>query len=485
MANFTIDNTFSTTLAEIETTSSVHKNTDNAVYSRLINNDAAEHYFINVKEHGAVGDGVTDDTAAIQAALDAVATTKLAVFVPPGTYLCNVSMPDATCLFGTGPRTGTILKPFTDAAVVTIDSSSTARQNVEVHGLHILGDVTKASQDAILFTGNGINDWHKFSNLYITLSGRDGIHVDGRLIWASFQNTQIKTSERHGVFMDISAAGSGQINLCNFINVSCNGGKNHGWRIVGDSVGQIPQQCALINCESGSNSDGTNTVHGFYFTSVRGFNMINCWAETNGFDPTAADSTGLFIDGTFSFANSVWGGNYVEHNYGIRVEGGASNANVLTIDGGVRLNDGTVASSQSGLKVDANSMRVTYGDVWNGYTTPIDDVADGSAKKHVQMRSPLASALHTIVGSDATPSVALSNLFLTANGSSTTITMFDDGFTGQEITVIVNDTNTTIDFTGTNLLGNVGVDWSPTTGDHMTCVYDGTNWHCRVSDNTA
>lgn len=89
---------------------------------------------------------------------------------------------------------------------------------------------------------------------------------------------------------------------------------------------------------------------------------------------------------------------------------------------------------------------------------------------------------------DATPSVkttARYGIFKTANTVGTTITDFDDGYTGQVIYVIINDANTTIDFTASGLKGNVGADWSPTTGDHMTCFYDGTDWYCDVSDNTA
>ena len=41
---------------------------------------------MNVKDKGAVGDGRTDDSAAIQAAIDAVAGTRGTVLVPDGVY---------------------------------------------------------------------------------------------------------------------------------------------------------------------------------------------------------------------------------------------------------------------------------------------------------------------------------------------------------------------------------------------------------------
>lgn len=46
----------------------------------------------NVKAFGAVGDGVTDDTAAIQAAVDAAAPVNGIVFAPQGSYLLNTGI---------------------------------------------------------------------------------------------------------------------------------------------------------------------------------------------------------------------------------------------------------------------------------------------------------------------------------------------------------------------------------------------------------
>ena len=91
----------------------------------------------------------------------------------------------------------------------------------------------------------------------------------------------------------------------------------------------------------------------------------------------------------------------------------------------------------------------------------------------------------TFTAADATPSVLAGRNFVTANTGATTITDFDDGTDGQEIVVEIGDGNTTIDFTGTNLTGNGGSDWSPADGDHMRCVYNGSAWLCEVFDNTA
>jgi len=95
------------------------------------------------------------------------------------------------------------------------------------------------------------------------------------------------------------------------------------------------------------------------------------------------------------------------------------------------------------------------------------------------------SEFATFIDGDATPDVGDGNFFKTANTGATTITMFDGGSNGQVIHVVMGDSDTTIDFTGTNLEGNAGGDWATTTNDHMACIFDGTNWFCTISDNTA
>lgn len=51
---------------------------------------------INVRDHGAKGDGTTDDTAAIQAALNAAGANGTTVFVPKGRYMIDATEPATT-----------------------------------------------------------------------------------------------------------------------------------------------------------------------------------------------------------------------------------------------------------------------------------------------------------------------------------------------------------------------------------------------------
>ena len=64
----------------------------------------------NVLDYGAVGDGVTNDSAAIQAAIDASPN----VYFPTGVYLCNVNINSFFTWAGDGMKVS-VLKPFTTA----------------------------------------------------------------------------------------------------------------------------------------------------------------------------------------------------------------------------------------------------------------------------------------------------------------------------------------------------------------------------------
>jgi len=86
----------------------------------------------------------------------------------------------------------------------------------------------------------------------------------------------------------------------------------------------------------------------------------------------------------------------------------------------------------------------------------------------------------TLTVNSTTPTVQYVTEFVTANTVATSITNFTNGVDGQEITVRVNDANTTFDFTGSSLKGNVGVDFLATSGDVLFAKKQGSNWYCTI-----
>jgi hypothetical protein len=137
------------------------------------------------------------------------------------------------------------------------------------------------------------------------------------------------------------------------------------------------------------------------------------------------------------------------------------------------------------VSTDAPTIKFSRLQLYQGDQTEVASNAISRIVKYGAFDTSNRKTFQAFTDADDTPSVAGYINFKTANTGATTITDFDDGFDGQTIKVIINDANTTIDFTASGLKGNAGADWSPTTGDHMTCTYDGTDWFCDVSDNTA
>jgi hypothetical protein len=83
----------------------------------------------NVKAYGAIGDGVTDDRADIQSALDAAAAAGGGVvFLPAGTYLIKRSLflASKVTLCGAGIGVTTITKPASVKSLVTVNASAGA-----------------------------------------------------------------------------------------------------------------------------------------------------------------------------------------------------------------------------------------------------------------------------------------------------------------------------------------------------------------------
>jgi hypothetical protein len=121
-------------------------------------------YVVSVKDFGAKGDGVTDDTVAIQSALDSSQGTI--VTFPKGVYRCTSTLyvPSGTTLEGMGVG-GWRANPFSSQADVTLYDLTTG-SNLLFTGdgakVHYLDFVTK--NDEAGFSRSNINRLHNNAN---------------------------------------------------------------------------------------------------------------------------------------------------------------------------------------------------------------------------------------------------------------------------------------------------------------------------------
>ena len=141
---------------------------------------------MSVREFGATGDGKTDDTKAIQRALDAAGEVRGVVFVPPGVFLCaDLRMRPNTALLGVpswdyhGPG-GTALRLSNGAAKCLLNIGEAAGVTIDglgfdgaglgkgVHGIFLDKPDYGKHEDAFRiercqvarFTGDGVNLAH-------------------------------------------------------------------------------------------------------------------------------------------------------------------------------------------------------------------------------------------------------------------------------------------------------------------------------------
>jgi len=94
-----------------------------------------------------------------------------------------------------------------------------------------------------------------------------------------------------------------------------------------------------------------------------------------------------------------------------------------------------------------------------------------------------STAFSTLTDDSTSPNVSASDRWLCSNSNPTTITSFPGGTAGDHKFIKFTNGNTTVDFSGTTLKGNHGVDVTFNSGEYLNMTFDGTNWDCTIYHN--
>lgn len=151
----------------------------------------------NVKSYGAVGDGTTDDSAAIQACVNA----NCSIFFPSGTYkvVTPITIPSNKLLYGEG-ACSTILYTGTTtsqgAFYANSGSASTYVENLTIQNLKVLGTVATAGFSEFVH----LISLHGVRNCLIDNCVIEGFRGDGII----FGSGDIGGQERHNVDVTVT-----------------------------------------------------------------------------------------------------------------------------------------------------------------------------------------------------------------------------------------------------------------------------------------
>jgi hypothetical protein len=147
--------------------------------------------WFNVADYGAVGDSVTDDTAAIQAAITAAAAAVGGtVFIPAGNYLCahGLSVPSGVSVVGSGASSCLVFNTTSEAGLTlgTLGAPGVMATRVTLRDFSILGTATPGTHAITAWLLNlcDINvyingPWQHMLYVWRTPGGVDAVYGGG------------------------------------------------------------------------------------------------------------------------------------------------------------------------------------------------------------------------------------------------------------------------------------------------------------------
>ena len=483
-----------------------------AAYLAAINPGAVLNAALNVKNYGAVGNGIADDTAAIQAAITAAAviaaTTAVDVYFPSGRYLYSALNVNTGNMRLRGEIGAVLVKSTTTGNGITIKglagriynnrvdslvftNASTASAGAQIHfenlGQTVISNVTVANTTAAPFKGldflnvsqyfldgtqvqgcgsNGVTisdcSDHYFSDCRSDANVGSGWVFDTCSGGYSSQLTAFGNTA--SAFVTQATIGSpvlGVLNQCSYLFfVNCVGDTSgsHNWFL------QSTFDSVLSGCWGSTQSNATNDLNGFVVYNCTCVTLQGCVALGNngpGFY-VSGTNVGVQITGGYALNNgkhsafSYFSGYFVTGTTSVQL----SNIFAASIPGGGSQTTGLIVGSA------ITRLQMTGCDL-SGCTVPYNFIGVPATLKE----SGNYTGLSTVIASAATLPVPFFDSVFTVSGT-TGITDITGKAAGRTIVLIFQGILTVTDGGNLKLNGN----YTTTADDTITLISDGTSW---------
>ncbi|OJU14338.1 MAG: hypothetical protein BGN88_05735 [Clostridiales bacterium 43-6] len=164
---------------------------------------------LNVIDFGAKGDNITDDTKAIEAALNKAAENKNGVFFPAGVYLCSdVKVPKnvgiyGVCNWGFRQAGGSVLKLNNENAVCLLNVTDAL--GLTINGMYLDGNKqTGSGIHGIYKNGQNVDkteDAYRIERTKVEYFSGNGVHLKGAWCY-TIRSSMIAHNRGHGIFSE-------------------------------------------------------------------------------------------------------------------------------------------------------------------------------------------------------------------------------------------------------------------------------------------
>ena len=413
---------------------------------------------ISVKDFGAVGDGVTDDTAAIQAAIDACETLKKPLFFPAGTYYMTSGITvqqKEVHIIGEGSES-TILD-FNVSSGVAMDvgySGGGTFWGWTIRDIQLKGNASGAETN-LLKVNYPLNG--KMERVKVDFANNVGVRL-GRPQNFVIHASEIRNSDARGLIVEndfISGQGP-QLFVLDNSTIKDNGTTDGAYQVAFlNGAEHVISNCIIEGSTSAANiyiATDLCKVTNCSFEGSPGIAHIqigntspaqtasNIFIGHNNFQ-TGSSPTNIAID-CQNYVGIVISNNQFQSNAQIKL--GTDEGNKYSI-------------------IDGNYGLDTLTEITDSGTT------DGKIIYRNSLAGTTTDTVQTITDGDTTPDVRGVNTLHTANTGATTITRFTGTASGDVFSVKVGDANTTIE-NGTYIVTGTGSDLTPSSGDLITFV---------------